>query len=1129
MSAGALLAELRRRGITVTVDGERLRCVARRGVLTAEVQAEIATHRAEILRELQAGDGISVADGERVPLSFEQERMWLTHRFHPTASSYHLPLRLRLTGELVLPALRTALEQVLRRHAVLRTRYPAVDGSPVVEVLPADRVALPLVDLTGLPAPARGAAVRTGAAALAVRPFDLTTGPVLRAALFRLDRAEHELVLIRHHIASDGWSLGVLLADLAALYRANIAGTPAEMAELPLQYGDFAAWQRRRAQGPGVGERLARWAAVLDGAPERLDLLGRSSRPPAGQVAGVLRSRLGHAEVQRLRQLAGRWGTPLFPVLLTGFGLAVADLSGQRDLVIGSPVAGRARPELAGLVGCFVNLLPLRLDLSGHAGFGALLGRVREVVRQGLDDQDVPFERIVEAVRPRRSLAETPLVQVAFAYQNTPAPRVELPGLTATALPSPPVAAKFPLTMTVSPLPNGLDLELEFDRSRLHGALAAEILARTVAVLRSAAADPDLSLASIRSLAPAPTAAGDPAPVEGSGALHHEVERIAAEQPDAVALTCGRDQLTYRELNARSDRLAAALRAAGCGPEDLVGLSAEPSIDLVVGMLGILKAGAAYAPLDPTDPPRRRAELVRAAGIRLVLTRSTVPHPPEPGADLLLLDRPGSWFAPAAPARVRVHPANLAYAVFTSGSTGGPKGVLVSHAQVTAVLATCRTVLSATRDRQTWAMTHSPAFDFSVWEIWGALTSGARLVLVPPDVVRAPDELWATLLAERVSVLGQTPSAFRALLPTALRTGSDALPLSLVVLGGESCEVARLAPWFDRFGDRGPELVNMFGVTETTVHVTSRRLRPADRHGPVASPLGRALPGQHVEVLDGDGRPLPIGGRGELVVSGAGVARGYLGRPGLTADRFRPAPGRPGDRRYHTGDLVRLFPDELDYLGRTDKQLSLRGYRIEPGEIEAALLTHPAIRDCVVVAHGAGDRRRLVAYLVAESAAQAPDLATEPLRSFLSDRLPRQLIPRQTVLLPALPLTRNGKLDETALPAPPLEPDRPRSRPPATPTEATIAELAAGVLGWPSPDGIGRHDNFFDLGGDSLQLTQFHFRLVTAFGIDLPIRQVYLAPDLAALAQAVDQVRAGQRSALIREALRLAEAGEEPT
>ncbi|GAA0416168.1 amino acid adenylation domain-containing protein [Streptomyces luteireticuli] len=1127
--SGTFLAELRRRGITVTADGDRLRCLARHGVLTAEVQAEIAEHKAEILRELRAGDGIPVADGTPVPLSFEQERMWLTHRFHPTSSSYHLPLHLGLTGELVLPALRTALGQVLRRHTVLRTRYPVVDGGPVAEVMPAaDPAELPLVDLSGLPAPARRAASRSQAAALAVRPFDLTTGPVLRAVVFRLDRTEHELVLIRHHIAGDGWSLGVLLADIAELYRACAAGTPAQLAALPVQYGDFAAWQRRRARESGFAGRLARWTAALDGAPAQLDLLGRTSRPPAGQVAGVLRSRLGDADVRRLGHLAAQRRTTLFPVLLTAFGMALAGLSGQRDLVIGSPVAGRPRPELDGLVGCFVNLLPLRLDLTGHDGFGALLARVREAVRQGLDDQEVPFERIVEAVRPRRSLAETPLVQAAFAYQNTPAPRVELPGLTATVLPSPPVAAKFPLTMTVSPLPDGLELELEFDRSRLHAATAAELLAGTEAVLRSAAADPDLPVASVRPVPPAPAPAGDPAPEEATGCLHHQVERIAAGRPDAIALSCGRRQLTYRELDTRADRLAAVIRARGCGPEDRVGLCAEPSMDLVIGMLGILKAGAAYVPMDPADPPRRRAELARAAGIRLLLTRSTVRHAPEPGADTLLLDRPGDRPVTALPGRVRTHPANLAYAVFTSGSTGGPKGVLVSHANVTAVLAACRAALPATRGRQTWALTHSAAFDFSVWEIWGALTSGGRLVLVPPDVVRAPDELWATLLAERVGVLGQTPSAFRALLPTALRTGPGGLPLSLVVLGGESCEVARLAPWFDRTGDHGPELVNMFGVTETTVHVTSRRLRPADLHGPVASPLGRAIPGQHVEVLDGDGRPLPAGGRGELAVGGAGVARGYLGSPGLTADRFRPAPGRPGGRRYHTGDLVRLLPGELDYLGRTDKQLSLRGYRIEPGEIEAALLMHPAVRDCAVAAHGAGDRRRLVAYLVAESAAQARELTTGLLRSFLSDRLPRHLIPQQAVVLPALPLTRNGKLDEGALPAPPLEPDRPRSRPPATPTESTIAELAAGVLGRASRDGIGRHDNFFDLGGDSLQLTRFHFRIVTAFGIDLPIRRVYQAPDIAALARAVDQVRAAHRSALIREALRLAEAGEEP-
>ncbi|MEK8169717.1 condensation domain-containing protein [Streptomyces sp. M19] len=395
-----------------------------------------------------------------MPLSFEQERMWLTHRFRPTASSYHLPLRLGLTGQLLLPALRSALEQVLRRHEVLRTRYPVLDGSPVAEVRPAaEPVELPLVDLSGLPASARRAASRDQAAALALRPFDLTTGPVLRAVVFRLDRTEHELVLIRHHIAADGWSLGVLLTDLADLYRAHVAGHPPNSPNCrcstgisPPGSGTARGARRRRAAGPVAG--VARRRAGPAGTARQG--VGPARRPGRR----VLRSRLGDADVRGLRQLAGRRRTTLFSVLLTGYGLALANLSGQRDLVVGSPVASRARPELAGLVGCFVNLLPLRLDLSGTTGFGELLSRVREVVSQGLDDQEVPFERIVETVRPRRSLAETPLVQAAFAYQNTPAPRVELTGLTATVLPSPPVAAKFPLTMTVSPLPGGLELEL---------------------------------------------------------------------------------------------------------------------------------------------------------------------------------------------------------------------------------------------------------------------------------------------------------------------------------------------------------------------------------------------------------------------------------------------------------------------------------------------------------------------------------------------------------------------------------------------------------------------------------------------------------------------------------------------
>ncbi|QKV97136.1 amino acid adenylation domain-containing protein [Streptomyces sp. NA02950] len=1118
------LAGLRRRGITVTADGDDLRCTAPRTVLTAELRAEIVAHKSEILRELRAAEAIPVFDGTP-PLSFGQERLWLMHRLHPGSSAYHSPLHLRLSGVLIVPALRTALRQLVRRHAVLRTQYPVVDGAPTAEVCPAAAPELPLVDLSGRPVPEATAASRRIAAALTARPFDLETGPVIRAVLVRRGPEDHDLVLVRHHIATDGWSLGVLLSDLVELYRAHAAGTRADLAPLPVQYGDYAAWQRQRARAPDFGARLARWTTALDGAPARLDLLGRAPGTESGRPAASAPARVDAALTEQLRALATRRRTTLFPVLLTAFALALGSLSGQRELVVGAPVAGRTRRELDHLAGCFVNLLPLRVNLSGASGFAGLLDRVAAVVRQGLEDQEVPFERIVDALRPDRSLADTPLVQAAVAYQNTPASRIALPGLTAAVLPSPPVTAKFPLTLTVSPGDGDLELELEFEQGRVHPATAAQVLARTVAALEAAGTAPDLPLSWNR-WTPAALSDAPAAVAVGTGCLHLEFERIAAERPDAVAISDDRAQISYRQLDTRADRLAAVLVGRGVGRESLVGLCVAPSIDLVVGMLAILKAGAAYVPMDPADPPRRRAELATEAGLSLVVTERTVLHSPELRTEVVFLDPLGhdplGHRGAARSARQQVHPDNLAYVVFTSGSTGGPKGVLVSHRNIVSVLSGCRAALPELGGGQhTWAMLHSPAFDFSAWEIWGALTSGARLVIVPPGVVRAPDELWQTVSTEQVSVLSQTPSAFRALLPTALRSRLVRTPLAAIVLGGESCEVAKLAPWFDRCGVRTPALVNMFGITETTVHVTARHLRPADVDGPVASPLGQAVPGQRVDVLDKDGNPQLAGGQGEIAVSGAGLTRGYLGRPGLTADRYRPAPQHPSARRYHSGDLARVLPGDLDYLGRGDEQLSLRGYRVEPGEVEAAVLTHPGVLDCLVVPQGTGDRLQLVAYLVAEPEAAATDLSTAAVRAFLSAMLPRHLVPARTLVVERLPLTRNGKLDERALPVPP--PDRPHGRPVESPTERTVADLVAEVLGWPSATAIGAHDNFFDLGGDSLLVTRFHFRLVTVFGIDLSVRTVYQAPDLAALAVTVERLRAVRHRDLVREALELAE------
>ncbi|MFI9722931.1 amino acid adenylation domain-containing protein [Streptomyces sp. NPDC052396] len=1082
-----LLTELRGRQVTLTADGDQLRCRAPQGVLTDDLLATIRAHRDELLAHLRAERRIPRHDGPAL-LSFAQERLWLLHQFHPGDTAYTIPLEIALHGTLHPAALRFALAQVTLRHEVLRTRYAISRGRPRPVVDPFRPPEFPLTDLSGIPDRDRPAVLARLATEEARRPFDLATGPVLRARLVRLAPGEHRLLLTRHHIAADGWSLGVLLGELGTYYRAYSMGTPCGAAELPLQYADFAAWQRRQADDPACAERLAAWAQRLDGAPPGLDLLGPPTAEPCVS-AGVRRSELPAGLVKELRALGSSHRLTLFPLLLAAYGLALAGLSGQRDLVVGVPVAGRSRSELEPLIGCFAGIVPLRLTADALIQLAA---RVQQDVQDTLDGPDVPLERLVEALRPERSLAEHPLFSASFAFQNTPRTVVDLPGLEAETLPSPPVAPKFPLALTATERPDGsIALELEYDPGRLTDFVAEEILAR----LHDALADRETPA---RHRSPSPRQER-----EGHDCLHRLVAEAAARHPDAIAVGCGGVQLSYGALVRHARRLAAVLRAHGAGPERLVGVCLPPGPEWVIGALAVLMSGAAFLPLDPGDPASRRAAVAADAGLKLVVSDTELPplQRIDVGA-VLPADTP-------VPAVLQARPGNLAYVVYTSGSTGGPKGVLVTHANITGLLAACREVLPAASG--TWSATHPAAFDFHVWEVWGALTGGGRLVMVPPDTARAPDELWALLRDEQVTVLSRTPGAFRQLLPVARPPAA----LELVVLGGESCDPARLASWWEAMGERRPAVVNMYGITETTVHVTARRLTAADRTG---SPIGVPLPGQHVDVLDAHGRPAETGGQGELFVGGVGLARGYLGRPGLTALRFLPddTGDLPGGRRYRSGDLARVLPGgELGYLGRSDAQVKIRGYRVEPAETEAAALTHPAVRDCVVVPRTDGDRTYLAAYVVGDAEASG-------LRAYLAERLPRYLVPAAVVPLAAIPLTRNGKVDTAALPDPAAH-RPPAGQQPRTATERTLARLLAALLKVP-PATIGVHDNLFDLGGDSLMVTQFHSRVVEEFAVDLPVRRVYQALEIAALATVVDDFRERAERDAILEALEQAEA-----
>jgi len=1061
-------------------------------------------------------------------LSFAQERLWLLNHLDPADTAYHLPLAATLRGPLRPVVIAQAFAEIARRHAILRTRYPVRRGVPEPAV---DRTvqAPPLVDLSGLPAVAGAAIRRRLATAEARRPFDLGVGPVQRCTIVRAGPAEHDLLVTRHHVASDGWSLAVLGDELGALYPAYAAGRPAGLAEPPMQFADFARAQRRAADGVALGPRAQVWADRIAAAPATLAFVPDRRPATAAVPVRTLRRNLDADLGRAVAALARQAGTTPYAVLLAGLGVVLAASAGQRQVVLGSPVAGRPEPRLERLIGCFATVVPLVVDTGERPTFAELVRRVHRTVLEALGNADIPLERLLAGVRPERTVfGGSPLFSVAFAYQNTPEPRLALSGIAVEVADPVPVAPKFPLTVTVStvrttghgaagqqvPAQQLLAQQLlaEYDDRLLHADTVSGLVQRYVRLLELAVARPDAACGDLMRAATVPGprlptgAARPPVPPPDTAADRRTLATLltasAAERPDAIAVSHGGHQVSYRELARRARALSGRVAALGIGSERLVGLCVEPSIELVTATCAAALAGAGYVPLEPTDPPARQEATIRDAGdAALLVSARLADRFAWYGGPILPVDGPDEGDV-AHPGR-RAVPDQVAYVIYTSGSTGTPKGVVVSHRNVLAMFDGTAAVLDLGPD-DVWTLAHSSAFDFSVWELWGALRCGGRLVVLGPDAMRDPVQLWRTMTAEQVTVFSATPSAFRALQPAAVDTGAGRTALRYVVFGGERCDPVTLAPWLEAYGDRQPRLVNLYGITETTVHATHRRLRAADAEQD-ESPIGAPLPGVTVRVIDRDGVPVLAGGQGELCVGGTGVARGYLRRPGLTADRFRPdeapAAGATGRRRYGSGDLVRLRPDgELSYLGRIDQQVKLRGHRIEPAEIEAALAAHPDVAAAAVTLRTDAERSYLVGYVVPRPGVRP---SASRLRRHLAERLPAYLVPARYAVLDQLPLTRNGKLDYAALPSPDRGAEL-TDRPPRTPTQRKLAALWCELLGL---DAVGVDDNFFELGGDSLLVTRLHARLPGTFGVDLPMRQVYQALDVASLAEAIDQLR----------------------
>ncbi|HEX7240717.1 MAG TPA: amino acid adenylation domain-containing protein, partial [Longimicrobiaceae bacterium] len=1022
-----------------------------------------------------------------LPLSFAQERLWFLSQMGTGGAGYTVPGAIRLTGVLDVPALERALAALVRRHETLRTVFAFADGRPVQVVRPEARTGLPLDDLTDFPAGGREAEAMRRAGEEVRRPFDLAEGPLLRVRLLRLGAEEHVLVIAMHHIVSDGWSMAVLLRELGTAYAAEVSDGAPELPPLPVQYGDYAVWQRARFSGDALDRQLAWWKDRLAGAPPLLEIPTDRPRPPVQRYRGAQVSRvLPPALADSLRELGGREGATLFMVLLGTLQSLLSRYSGQDEVVVGTPIAGRTRPELEGIVGPFINTLALRTDLGGDPSFRALLARVRETTLGAYAHQDVPFDRVVDALQPERMLSNTPLFQVELALQNIPGIGMRMPKLEVDSVDVDAGSNKFDLSLFAQETPEGVHCFLAYDTDLFDAGTVERLLARLERFLGAVAAEPDRPVSAHPLL---DEAERERVLVEWnrSGAeyprhlcLHQLFEAQAARTPDAEAVRFLGCSLTYAELDRRANRLAHHLRGRGVGPEVQVGICMERGFEMFVAVLGILKAGGAYVPVDPLFPRERLAFTLE--GVALVLAQAAVRDAVPEGREVLCLDT--EWDAvagePAAAPESGVTPENLAYVLYTSGSTGRPKGVLVGHRGMTNLCVfQMRTLGCGPGERVLhFAPLH---FDASAAEIFMALGSGATVVTAPRETVLPGPDLVRLLREERVSNVKFTPSALAAL-PMA-----DLPDLRTLLAGGEASTAELVRRW-----GPGRRFVNVYGPTENSVRISFGEAVVGDDRPP---PIGRPLANVQAYVLDRHLEPVPPGVPGELYSAGEGVTRGYAGRPDLTAAAFLPDPfGPPGTRLYRTGDRARWREDgELEFLGRVDFQVKIRGFRIEPGEIEAVLSRHPELYECAVLPRDDGAGLRLVAYLVPREGARP---AVAGVRAYLRDHLPDYMVPSAWVFLDALPLGPSGKLDRRALPAPGREADEGFVAPRAG-LQETIAGVWREVLGL---ERVGAGDNFFEVGGHSLLLVRLHARLREETGREVTVVDLFRFPTVASLA-----------------------------
>lgn len=1049
-----------------------------------------------------------VRDGQPLALSFAQQRLWFIDQLTQGSAQYNMPIALRLEGELQVDALHAAFSEIVQRHEVLRTIYAtAATGEASQRILPVDVLPLVSVDLSGLPEEEREAEVLRLAETDALTPFRLDQDLMVRVSLIALDAKTHVLLFNMHHIASDGWSMRVLMEELVQLYAAFVRGQSSPLSPLAIQYADFAAWQRSHIRGDYLEAQLHYWQKQLAGIPPVHGLILDRPRPLQPSFVGkAFTAPIDSALVQQLNGLGQTLGATLFMVLHAAFAVLLGRWSRENDIVVGTPIAGRTRKELAPLIGFFVNNLVLRSRLNTEQSFAEFLQASRITVLEAFEHQDVPFEMLVDRFCPERNFNHSPLFQILFSLQNQMPTDLSLPGVKVSGVAREQSLAKFELSVQVGPGVDGYEVEWSYSTDIFDAETIASLAEHYVLLLEAVVAAPEKPLGQLSMVTEsdqrffAAQAARAVTGLAPDVCLHSLFQQQAARWPDNVALIHEGTRLSYRALNERANRLANYLRMSGVRTGDFVGLFVERSADMVVSILAVLKAGAAYVPMDTYNPAARTQHMLDDSGVTWIITHQDLQSRlPYTTAQVLHLDAPAHAEGIARCSAVdledtAVTSEHAAYVIYTSGSTGKPKGVVVEHGHVVRLFDSSAEHFSFDHN-DCWTLFHSYAFDFSVWEIWGALLYGGRLVVVPYAITRSPPDFYRLLTEQRVTVLNQTPSAFYLLIEQAHQAG-ELNHLRYVVFGGEALDPPRLRPWLARYGDEQPQLINMYGITETTVHVTYRRIRTTDVGKP-SSVIGVPLRDLLCHVCNDAMSLQPIGVPGELFVGGGGVSRGYLNRPELNRERFIDSPfGGAGQRLYRTGDLVRwTTAGELEYLGRIDHQAKLRGFRIELGEIEHELLSSGQVKECVVLLVGdRGGEQRLVAYVVPN---RDDEHLPNSLRKHLLSVLPPYMVPSVFVVLERIPLTENGKIDRRALLSmAETRVARAEYVAPTTPMQTQLCAIWQDVL---RVEKIGVRDNFFAVGGDSIRVVQIVKR-AQAVGIALEVKDIFFHQTIAELA-----------------------------